>query len=48
MSDDNEMLPELWIVPWISTRARPRGVCRREGSGFVGVVVEAGDGSGGG
>ena len=28
-------IPLLWIVPWISSRARPLGVCRRVGSGFV-------------
>lgn len=42
MSDDSE-IPELWIVPWISRRARPVGVRRREGRGLMRTVDERGD-----
>lgn len=33
-----------WIVPWSSRRARPEGVWRMEGRGFVGVDVELEEG----
>lgn len=37
-----------WTVPWISSRARPLGVCRRGGRGFVAVVLVVLEAVGGG
>ena len=45
---DKEVGGGKWTVPWISSRARPLGVCRRGGRGFVAVVLVVLEAVGGG